>query len=48
MRVGENDAAMKRSGMLAIGGLAAVVAVGFILRAIPVIGQAWPVAGGTD
>ncbi len=46
MRVGENDAAMKRSGMLAIGGLAAVVAVGFILRAIPLVGQAWPVGDG--
>jgi hypothetical protein len=46
MRVGENDAAMKRSGMLAIVGLAAVAAVGFVLRAIPLVGQAWPVGDG--
>jgi Dolichyl-phosphate-mannose-protein mannosyltransferase len=44
--VGENGTAMSRPRMLEISGLAAVVAVGFMLRAIPIVGHAWPVGDG--
>ena len=44
--LGENGAAMNRPRALEIGGFVAVLLVGFILRAVPVVGHAWPVGDG--
>jgi hypothetical protein len=44
--LGENGAAMNRSRSLEIGGFVAVLVVGFVLRAVPVVSHAWPVGDG--
>ena len=44
--VGENGAAMKSTRFVTAAVLASIIAVGFALRAIPVLGNPWPVGDG--